>query len=88
MPTKAVKPTEPTEPSEDELRLLEYFGLTEFDEIAVAFGDQGGYEIDITTEDGESLGTVQIPYGKSADTLVPFAIPLARRMGFGFTRVS
>jgi hypothetical protein len=74
-------------PTRDELRLLRYLGLSESDAISVCSGNQG-YEIEMTAENGESLGTVQTPYGKSADTLVPFAIPLARRMGFGFTRVS
>jgi hypothetical protein len=67
---KAIKFTEPIEPTEDDLRLLTYFGLTEFDDIAVAWGDSGGYEIDIT-EDGGFLKTVQIPFGEAEPELSP-----------------
>ena len=64
-PTRAIKPTE------DDLRLLKYFGLTEFDDISVARGDQGSYDIEILTENRELLEIIEIPFGEAEREIMP-----------------
>ncbi len=53
MPTKATK---------NELKLLNYLGLSESDEVHVGIGDPPCYEIDRERESGEPTETVLIPF--------------------------
>ena len=54
-------PNEPNKPTKNELKLLDYLGLSESDGIYVTIGDPPCHQISTETESGVPLKTVQIP---------------------------